>query len=404
MRIIGLAPNEWHGQWVNRQQLLSRLGLRHQVLYSTGAWSVWERNTAEWRNAKARGAAQHADNVLVEMAPKYLLRWPRWPRFDQFIIRAHARRLRRLVGPEGTPLLAAIFHPTYFPYLHHLRPDLVAYHAYDLFEATPGWTAELEALEVALLRRADIVTAVSESIATRLREKVPREIKLLPNGVDLEAFDAAGRTEASVPADLARISRPRLGWVGSLHPHVDFGLVAQLARARPDWSFVFVGASLRVKDDRAERELELCRACPNVHFLGEKHRSEVPEYVANMDVNLMLYRLSEETWIKASHPLKLHEYLAVGKPAVSSDIPSVREFEGVVRIAAGPRDWLQAIEDALASGGTGTQAERRAVAAQNSWDSRTASLDRLFAQLVEDRRGGGRSKDGLHAAINPGAR
>jgi len=394
MRIIGLAPNAWHGQWVNRQQLLSRLGLKHRVLYSTGAWSIWDRQSIDWRRAKPLGHLHRADNVAIEEAPKFLLRWPRFPRLDQFAIRAHARRLlRHFDRAEAPPLLTLLFHPWFFPYARFLRSDLLVYHVYDLLEAAPGWDAHQEALEVALLREADLVTAVSETIAARLREKVAREIRILPNGVDLAAFDVRGTATQTIPQDLARIPRPRLGYVGSLHFQIDYGLVAMLAQARPEWNFVFVGGSPggTDRDERAEKELKLCRSCPNVHFLGEKHRSEVPAYVSNMDVNLMLYRLSSETWIKAIYPLKLHEYLAVGKPVVSADIPAVREFSAVVRIAAGFTAWLQAIEEALHSGGIGTETERRAVAAQNSWDARAATMDKWFTQLLEERKRSDRS-------------
>jgi glycosyltransferase involved in cell wall biosynthesis len=393
MRIIGLAPNKWHGQWVNRQQLLSRLGLKHCVLYSTGAWSVWDRDSVEWRESKPLGTVDHVDNVAIEEAPKFLLRWPKWPRFDHLVIRAHARRLRRQLDRGKTsPLVTLVFHPRFFPYAKFLKSDLLIYHAYDLFERTPNWDADLDALEVALLREADLVTTVSETIAERLREKVVREIRVLPNGVDLEAFHVAGRGTTTIPQDLGRIPRPRLGYVGSLHFEIDYGLVAMLAQARPKWSFVFVGGIPKGvdRDERGEKELEQCRKCPNVHFLGEKHRNEVPAYLSNMDVNLMLYRMSNETWIRAVYPLKLHEYLAVGKPIVSADIPSVREFSSVVRIAAGFAEWQQAIEDALDSRGAGTESERRVVAAQNTWDARVAMLEEWISHLLDARKG----KDG----------
>ena len=74
LQIIALAPNAWHGQWVNRQQLLSRLGAQHSVLYSTGAWSVWDRDSAAWRSAAVLGGVTQSDRVSVEVATKMLLR------------------------------------------------------------------------------------------------------------------------------------------------------------------------------------------------------------------------------------------------------------------------------------------------------------------------------------------
>ena len=113
---------------------------------------------------------------------------------------------------------------------------------------------------------------------------------------------------------------------------------------------------------------------PNVHFLGGKPASEVPKYLTHMDVNLMFYRLTEGNWIQAGYPLKLHEYLATGHPVVSADVPSVRPFSHVVQIAHGGNEWCAAIEDALTRGGRGGQNERIAVARENSWNSRVATL------------------------------
>jgi len=386
MRIVGLAPNSWDAQWVNRQQLLSRLGHKHKVVYSTGAWSIWDRSAPEFCAAPLCGRFDATDNVGVDIAPRLMLRWPKLPPYDSLVMRLHAQRLRGYFGADTSPLLAMIFHPQFVDYQRLLKADALAYHAYDLFEGTPGWDASLEAMERKLLREADLVSAVSESIAARLREKVNREVRVLPNGVNLEPFDRLRAGAALAPEDLARIARPRLGYVGSLHPQVDYALVARLAKARPSWHFVFVGGKGSLVDPRAAAEIVECEQCPNVHWVGEKHRDEVPSYIMNMDANLMVYRLADETWIKAIYPLKLHEYLAAGKPVVSADIPSVREFASVVRIASGDADWLLAIEDALKRDDKTTERERVAIAASNTWDARVALLDEWLTGMVASRR------------------
>jgi glycosyltransferase involved in cell wall biosynthesis len=308
---------------------------------------------------------------------------------DHAAIYLHARRLRRLSARgKKTLTVAMLFHPSFYPYLRFLRPDIVAYHAYDLFSGTPGWNPSFETMEDSLLRQAHLVSAVSESIAEGLLARVPREIRILPNGVDLEAFDRAAKS-GRIPADLAAIPRPRLGYVGSLHPQVDFGLIAALAEKRPEYHFVLVGGRPELRDPIAEAELEKCRARSNVHFLGEKERTLVPGYVCHMDVNLMLYRLSAKTWIHAIYPLKLHEYLAAGKPVVSVDIRAVRPFAAVVRIARGLDDWLSALDDAVSRGGTGSESERRATARGNGWDARTDTLERWLLQTVTAHAEGG---------------
>jgi glycosyltransferase involved in cell wall biosynthesis len=167
-----------------------------------------------------------------------------------------------------------------------------------------------------------------------------------------------------------------------LHPQVDYGLVAELAKRRRGWNFVLVGNVVPVSDTRAEFELAECRSLPNVFFLGAKAASAVPSYLTHMDVNLMFYRIADGNWIKAIYPLKLHEYLATGHPVVSADVPSVRPFSHVVKIANGVDEWDAAIEEALTCGGRGTPEQRRAVAAENGWNQRVTNLDSWLTELA----------------------
>jgi hypothetical protein len=101
-----------------------------------------------------------------------------------------------------------------------------------------------------------------------------------------------------------------------------------------------------------------------------------------MDVNVMCYRLADDLWVDAIYPLKLHEYLAAGRPVVSADVASVRPFSDVVAIAHDTGQWESAIEMALSGGGCGTTASRRAIAAANSWAARVSELELELAALV----------------------
>src|SRR5215470_8524829 len=143
--VIALAPNEWRGQWVNRQQLLSRLGQHHPVVYSTGTWFTWDRASPEWRAAKWRGGFSRLNDVWVDEPPRWLMRRPATPIWDRWTIRAQQKRWRRqLLGSEELPLIAYVFHPAFYPFLRGLDASAIVYHAYDLFDHQPGWTEEME--------------------------------------------------------------------------------------------------------------------------------------------------------------------------------------------------------------------------------------------------------------------
>jgi len=400
--IVALAPQDWHGQWVNRQHLLSRVGRNHTVLYSTGGWFVWDRRSDEWRRAPWGGRLQEIDNVRVDESPRWLMRWPRFPLWDRAVMRLQVRRwiaaLRR-VAPG--PLIAYICHPSFFPYVNLIGADRIVYHVYDLYDHQPNWTSELDRHERELLKRADLVFCPSEMLAQALREKVERPVEVLPNAANVALFFEATACSVEDPPDLREIARPRIGWIGSLHPQVDYGLIAALARRRPDWNFVFVGGKVAHVEEPAEREYQECRSLPNVHFLGYKHRDEIPAYVVNMDVHLLCYRMSDASWVKVAYPLKLHECLASGRPLVSSDLQMLRVHSDVIRFASGLDEWETAIAHALAEGGVGTPDERRAAARNNSWDVRAQQLSDWLAGLDRDRHGGEHGVNVRHGQTPP---
>ena len=376
LSIAAFAPNDWMGQWVNRQYLLSRLGASHDVVYSTGAWFIWDRKTPEWKSASLTGTWKQVNGVVLDGPPKWNVRWPKYRAVDRIALRVHANRIERKLKSLGDhPQVVLLFHPMFVPYLDFFHSEAIAYHAYDLFEGTPGWSPELDGMEVELLRRAKFVTTVTETIAARLRQKGAADVRILPNGVDLEIFNAKGVSSLGVPSDLQQIPRPRMGYVGSLHPQVDFGLLANLARRHSSWHFVLIGGSPTLRDARAALEIDECRLCANVHFLGQKARHEVPRYLAGMDVNLMVYRITPDTWIRAGYPLKLHEYFACGKPIVSADLEAVRPYDDVVRIAATLEEWESALQAALESDKLDAVEKRQKIARANGWQERANLLE-----------------------------
>lgn len=379
MRIVALAGNAWDNVWMNRQQFLSRLARRHEILYSMGLWSAWDRASDPFRNASFGGRVYEMNGVTVDEPPKYLLRQPKIAVLDRLAIAAAARRWRGLLrkNPQR-PLVAHLFHPIYLPYVAALKPDYVVYQAYDLFRLTAGWTAQLEDWETQLLETADLAIVQSEYAAQELSASVSRAPRVLHNGADYAAFaDAVG---CAPPADLAAIPRPRIGYAGRINRKLDFSLLAMLAQRQPTHQWVLMGLQndLHPDDDAAYRT---CQTLPNVHFLGYKEKKFLPSYVANMDVNVMLYRTSSDVWARAGYPLKMHEYLATGLPVVSARLQTVEPFQNVLAIADTPDQWEAALLAALHDGGVADPGARQAVARANTWDVRTAQLEQWLAGM-----------------------
>lgn len=377
--ILAMAPNPWHGPWMNRQQLLSRLAANGAfVAYSTGQWHSWHRRDPAWRAAPAFGRVEHTDGVRLAHAPRWLLRVPRVPRLDRLAIALEARRLRRLLPNRGRAgFTLYVFHPIFQPYAEALRPTHLVYHAYDLFSLTPGWTAEMASQEQWLLEHADLRIASSEFTATHLEQTGGRPVRRLPNAADVHRFDQA--RHEPMPADLAAIPRPRIGYVGNINIKVDLALIAELAGRQPQWHFVLIGEVAEM-DGETAAALARCRDLPNVHELGGKVYTDIPAYVAHIDTALMAYRLRPELWTMALSPLKMYEYLAAGRPTVSVDIAAIEPFRALVSVAGSPDEWEQAIAATLNDEHPGPERRRDAVTGDD-WSARVATLQQWLADL-----------------------
>ncbi len=188
-----------------------------------------------------------------------------------------------------------------------------------------------------LLRRADIVFAVSQylvkALATRCEGVTPI---YMPHGVEYGKFSRALEVK-EFPDDLAGISKPVIGFYGNIYPWVDVDLVAELAKRRPQWNFVFIGG---VFCDTSSLE-----TLSNVYLLGRKEHDELPLYCAGFDVAIIPYDMKNPR-MESVNPVKTRELLAAGVPIVAADVPELRGIDNVI-IAGGIDEWLNGIEQQL---------------------------------------------------------
>jgi len=288
------------------------------------------------------------------------------PPLDAVNRRWLARQLdARVAAPERTILWIRYATPELVPYAE--RPDwpLVVFEAVDDHLRSPGLPAalrpRLEAAERRMLRRAGLVFAWSEAIAERLRAHHGRVV-VAGAGADLDAFAKARASHAPEP----RVA----GYAGSLDGRFDAALMAETARALPDWRFRLAGPA----DEPAAR---LLAPLPNVELLGRVPPESVPGLLAGASVCLMPYRL--DAFNDTLFPLKLVESLASGRPTVSTPIRPAREFGDVLRLATGGREFAAAIEASVPDA-PGAEARRIARAAPYGWEAR---LDAMAAAVEE---------------------
>ena len=243
------------------------------------------------------------------------------------------------------------------------------YYCMDDFLHLPHVSAHMIApLERELLERVDALVATAQALVVSKRPR-SGNAHYLPQGVNFEHFAAP----QPVPAELAALPRPIIGFAGGLTTPVDLPLLGRLSRAFPGASIVLVGP---VYVDLSSI------AAANVHVLGPRPYRDLPAYVQAFDVGIIPYVLNQHTI--AVDPLKLLEYLSAGVPVVTTDLPEVRKYRDAVSIAPTHDAFEAAVRIATAS--RDGRAGRQAVARQHGWDRRARDLLDILGGLYAARR------------------
>ena len=288
----------------------------------------------------------------------------------------HVRRVTRALAVRSPVLW--LTDPYHVSLAGRLGEKLVCYYNFDEFADMVDnrrVSELLRRLDDDLTRRADVVFTTSRAQCDQRRAANPATY-CVPNAVDFDLFVRAVTEELPRPSDIAHVPRPIIGFVGWLTHHIDLALLRRIADAYPHGSLVLVGPDQL----RASSDLDALRSRPNVFFLGRKDHSAVPAYLRVFDVALMPYALTGH--VLSAYPSKLHEYLAAGRPVVATDLPELRPYEHVVRIARTGDEFVQMIGQALGDHSADAVAARLAVARENTWDRRVAEIRSILNSLL----------------------
>ena len=267
--------------------------------------------------------------------------------------------------------------PRALRWTRHIESAAVVYDCMDELSAFRNAPPDLRGLELELLARADVVFTGGHRLYEAKRGSHP-DVHPFPSAVDVGHFLAARRSTTD-PADQAKLRRPRIGYYGVIDERLDLGLVDATARRHPEWSVILVGPVAKI--DVAD-----IPDLPNVHWLGPKPYADLPAYLGGWDVAIMPFARNAAT--EFISPTKTPEYLAGGRPVVSTSIADVvRPYGelGLARIADEPNDFIAAIEAALADDSASHLAAADSFLVRMSWDRTWQAMDALAAR-AERRR------------------
>jgi glycosyltransferase involved in cell wall biosynthesis len=265
--------------------------------------------------------------------------------------------------------------PMALDYARDLKSSSIVFDCMDELSAFQGAPPELLKLEAELLKRADLVFTGGQSLYEAKRDR-HRRVYAFPSSVNVPHFLSARQGKID-PPDQATLPHPRLGYFGVVDERMDLNLLDAIASARPQWQLIILGPCVKIDPATLPRRA-------NIHYLGMKKYEELPAYLSGWDVALLPFAKNDST--KFISPTKTPEYLAAGRPVVSTSVRDVvRPYgeQALVHIADDPAQFIQAIEHALVPPQQGWRERVDRMLADMSWDRTWRDMSSLIDGVTE---------------------
>ena len=370
--LICFSHLRWNFVFQRPQHLMSRFARDMAVIYWEEPVDIGSRETPFLQVREADGNSNL--RIVVPHLPQGMPEDAREGALKR-LLDAHISAIRG-------PIVAWYYTPMMLPFSKHVTPDVTVYDAMDELSKFKFAPEHLLDFEQELIDRADIVFTGGSSLYEAKKDRHP-SVHCFPSSVDRIHFMKA-RARQFEPADQEDLPLPRLGFYGVIDERFDTELLDKIAEVRPDWSFVMLGPVVKISEDELPRR-------PNIHYLGGKSYDQLPAYLSGWDVALMPFAMNEST--EFISPTKTPEYLAGGKPVVSTPVRDVvrtyGELEGV-RIARDAEGFVEECEAALELSANPFEwlSEADLMLSASSWDTTQARMAGLIAEVLGTRAEG----------------
>ena len=358
--VLCLSHLRWNFVYQRPQHLLSRCARDKQVIFFE------EPMPGDEPELELRETPERV-RVAVPHLPPGLS-----PERTEDVLRGLIDGLFRDLGARDPVLW--YYTPLALGFTDHVKASAIVYDCMDELSLFHGAPPALAAYEKSLLEHADVVFTGGHSLYEHKR-RLHHNIHPFPSSVDVPHF-AKARELQDDPPDQAEIPHPRVGFFGVVDERMDLALLEELADARPDLQLVMIGPVVKIDPATLPRR-------PNIHWLGGKQYDELPGYLAGWDVAMLPFALCDAT--RFISPTKTPEYLAAGKPVVSTSIRDVVKpygHQGLAWIADTAADFAVAIDEALASDRAARIAQADAFLADLSWDRTWSQMWRHVERAI----------------------
>ena len=380
--LVCFSHLRWDFVYQRPQHLLSRAALDRRVFFIEEPIFI---------NGSVRHEIHERDNgvrVVVPFLPEGL-------RSDVAIEAMMKDMMLRLFQQEAiADCVFWYYTPMALMFTDHLKPRAAVYDCMDELSAFKGAPTRLQDYERQLFESVDLVFTGGQSLYEAKRLQHPA-VHAFPSSIDVDHF-RQGRSAHAESPDQKNIPFPRLGFFGVIDERFDIALLAEAASLRPDWHFVMIGPVVKV-------DPAMLPQGPNIHYLGSKKYDELPRYLAGWDVALLLFARNQAT--RFISPTKTPEYLAAGKPVISTSIRDVvRPYGemGLVRIADTAAELVAAAEELMSNSRIDPAWLQQVdnYLTGMSWDRTWSEMSRLLAYAVQTNQN--RESRGKRAVVSKG--
>jgi glycosyltransferase involved in cell wall biosynthesis len=381
--IICLAPAEWGIIRASTEYTMFGLAQANRVVYVEpfASWITLARMARLQRRRRERkpGLEQVRENFWVYRPPPVgvpgITRFRMASTLNGRILARLLRGVSRRLGFRDPILYSPLYNSASFLRSYPARLRIFENQDYDAAMARDDAHRRLVLdLEAETCRAADLCFAVTDELADLVRPHNPN-VHAVYCGAALDVYGRALDPATVVPEAIARLPKPVIGYLGGLDPwKIDVDLLLHIARTRPDWTIALVGYVWFGFDKSVFAD------CPNIHVLGPQPYDDLPRFVKGMDVGILPFPLNDIT--RNGDAVKTYEYLAAGRPVVSTSVPAARRLVPHVRIAETPDAFVAAIEAALTEPAQ-AQAARHDAVKPHSWEARARQKAALIRRALD---------------------
>lgn len=386
--IICFALDFWSEIWHRCHHLMYRFAKDRRVLVVSQPVSIWQIFNLPLYKSKAghdvlktifQPIARPLANLTI-IYPRRIFpgRFEKIELFRKINIYFHIMQIKKIVGENG--IKNPIFWAQCVEAAQYIGKFSEKMLVYDLTEdwlelfspSRKEYLKEVAKNDKILMENADLVFAISEYLFQK-RSKIHPETYLVQNGSDFEHFNTVDQAETKIDTSIADLRSPVVGYVGWLSDRVDFTLLEKIAIEKPEWNIILAGP---VQDKKLISRLQEIN---NVWLIGPVPYKKLPTIIKKFDVCIIPHILNNLT--ASMNPLKLLEYLASGKPIVTTRVSGVSQFEDVIHIAESHDDFIAKLEIVLAKDSAVDKQKRLEKAKLNTWDKLTMDMDTILNNI-----------------------